>query len=270
VVDGVACVSLALVLWLTKNYVPIRVVPFLRWIPWLSIAAILSWIVVRNWIIILNAIHVTRAAPPLREIFGLEFLIALAAALICGYVRSSRNAWAPSLVSATLVVLSIYFAPAALKQSRTIAAADAAEFMDWAAAIPPASTILIVPPRDVGTFVWFTLQRPNYLAVDQSAGVVFSRATALEVQRRSQVLLPLMDPNWKILTRLRTGAADKRKGDAATRPLTALTLRQICTDSQLGFVISTSDVGFDHVSHEEPGPWLGWNLYDCRKVRPRV
>ena len=149
------------------------------------------------------------------------------------------------------------------------AAADIAEFSDWEEVIPPTSTVLVTPARDVGAFVWFTLGRPNYLAVDQSAGVVFSRDTALEVQRRSQVLLPLMDPNWKILTKLRIASAGTRKPDALPRSLTAESLRQVCADSQLGFVISPENIGFDPLRHENAGPWKGWSLYDCSKARPR-
>jgi len=37
------------------------------------------------------------------------------------------------------------------------------------------STVLVAPPHDVGAFVWFTSGSANYLALDQSAGVVFSR-----------------------------------------------------------------------------------------------
>jgi hypothetical protein len=126
--------------------------------------------------------------------------------------------------------------------------------------------VLVVPARDVGAFVWFVLDRPNYLALDQSAGVVFSRATALEVQRRSEVLFPLMDPNWKIMT----GLANSRSGHqygAATRPLTAENLIQVCADPRLGFVISPIGLGFEPLRHEHAGPWQDSNLYDCRKVR---
>ncbi len=115
----------------------------------------------------------------------------------------------------------------------------------------------------MGGFVWFTLVRPNYLAVDQSSGVVFSRATAIEVRRRSEVLAPLMDPNWKILTGLRAKPGFKSE----TRPLTPKNLIQVCADPQLGFVISHDKVGFDPLRHEHAGAWKDWNLYDCRKVR---
>ena len=137
------------------------------------------------------------------------------------------------LLSAILAAFSALIFPAAFKQSRTLASsADIHEFADWENVIPPTSTVLVVPSRDVGAFVWFTLGRPNYLTLDQSAGVVFSRATALEVRRRSEVLLPLMDPDWKILTSLRakSGRGQER---ATIRPLTAEKLIQVCADPSL-------------------------------------
>jgi hypothetical protein len=129
--------------------------------------------------------------------------------------------------------------------------------------------VLVAPVQDVGAFVWFTLKRPNYLALDQSAGVVFSRATALEVQRRSQILLPLTDPDWKILTSLRTAASTtgSRKLDSAMRPLTVKRLVEVCADPELGFVVSPENIGFDSIGHDHAGKWKGWHLYDCRKVR---
>jgi hypothetical protein len=270
-VDGTACVSLGLVLWLMKSYLPVRAGLFLRWSTLASVVAILAWIVVRDWRIFVGATHTSGVADPMRELFGLQFLVALIAAWVWWCVRSSRTAWTPTSVSAALLAVSVFMLPAGFKQSRTLAsAADIAEFTDWQAAIPPTSTVLVTPPRDVGTFVWFTLQRPNYLALDQSAGVVFSRPTALEVQRRSEILLPLMDPNWKIMTHLRAGAADKRKLDVPARLLTVTALNQVCADSELGFVISTQDLAFDPLPHRKAGPWKDWNLYDCDNVRRRA
>jgi hypothetical protein len=200
--------------------------------------------------------------------FSLKIPAVLLGALVWWGLRPSRVTWVPVLISMMLAALSILIFPAAFKQSRTLAAAaDIREFADWANVIPPTSTVLVVPPQDVGAFVWFTLDRPNYLAVDQSSGVVFSRATALEVRRRSEVLLPLMDPNWKILTRLRARPSGKPDNEATTRPLTTENLIQVCADPLLGFVISRNKVGFDPLRHDHAGAWQDWNLYDCRKVR---
>ena len=268
-VDGTACVSLAMIFWLMRSNVTARMGAYLRWMFLALVIAVAAWIVVQSWGIVASAIYASTGfgAAQLRDIFGLKISAALATALVWWGVRRSRTIWAPTLLSAVLLTLSIFILPVAFKQSRTLAsAADVAEFSDWGSAIPPTSTVLVTPARDVGTFVWFTLQRPNYLAVNQSAGVVFSRMTALEVQRRAQVLLPVMDPNYRILTGLRT-AAGKHKIDAPTRPLTAVSLSKICADAQLGFVISPQDVDIDHLVHSNAGSWKDWNLYDCRKVR---
>jgi hypothetical protein len=87
------------------------------------------------------------------------------------------------------------------------------------------------------------------------------------VRRRSEVLLSLMDPDWKILTRLRAKSDGAPLSDAAARPLTPRNLTQVCADPQLGFVVSREKVGFEPLRHEHAGAWKDWNLYDCRKVR---
>jgi len=203
-----------------------------------------------------------------QDMFALRIPAVLLGVLVWWGTSTGRTRGVPMLLSAMLIALLVYVFPAAFKQPRMLAAAaDVREFEDWANAIPPSSTVLVTPPRDVGAFVWFTLGRPNYLATDQSTGVVFSRATALEVRRRSDVLLPLMDPDWKILTTLRAKPGSGRKNEAATRPLTPENLIQVCADPQLGFVMSPERVGFDPLRHDHAGAWKDWNLYDCRKVR---
>jgi hypothetical protein len=271
-VDGTLCVSLALILWLTRTHINARVATFFRWVSAALGVAIVAWILIKCWAIVSPPTPPSRPAPlgvvQIQDIFALKIPAVLFGALVWWVIRTSRTIWVPTFLSAMLVALSIFMLPAAFKQSRILASAsDINEFADWINAIPPTSTVLVTPARDVGAFVWFTLGRPNYLAVDQSAGVVFSRATAVEIRRRSEVLLPLMDPDWKMLTSLRAKSGNARKDDATTRPLTAKSLIQVCADPQLGFVISQKDVGFGPLRHEHAGAWKDWNLYDCRKVR---
>lgn len=267
---GTAFASLSLILWLMRPRFSNRAVLILRWIFLALVLAVAAWVSIHAWEIAWPAFHEPGAtlAVQLRDFFGLKIPAVLGMSLIWWRLRKCTGAQAPALLCFALLALCIFIFPAAFKQYRTLAsAADISEFSDWASAIPPTSTVLVAPARDVGSFVWFTLGRPNYLAIDQSAGVVFSRDTALEVQRRSQVLLPLMDPNWKILTTLRLAAAGKREPVARMRPLTAESFRQVCMDSELGFVISPESIGFDPLRHESAGPWKGWSLYDCRKAR---
>jgi hypothetical protein len=270
-VDGTACVTMALIFWLTRAHISSRLTTYFRWASAAIGASIVVWILAKCWAI------ASPPTPPLgyaslgvvqiQNMFALRIPAVLLGALVWWGIRASRTTRVPIFLSVMLAAFSILIFPAAFKQPRTLAAAaDIHEFADWANVIPPTSTVLVAPPHDVGAFVWFTLARPNYLALDQSAGVVFSRTTALEVRRRSEVLLPLMDPSWKILTSLRAKSSGGRNNEA-TRPLTSKNLIQVCADPQLGFVISPVKVGFDPLRHEHAGAWKDWNLYDCRKVR---
>jgi len=137
------------------------------------------------------------------------------------------------------------------------------EFSDWREAIPPGENVFVVPRYYTAGFAWFTLHRPSYLTVDQSSGVIFSRATAAEIRRRSEVLLPMEEPDWRLLSRRATHGV---KFDAAALPLTRDRLVRICADPELNFVVAREDVGFEPVRHHHPGIWDGWNLYDCKQV----
>jgi hypothetical protein len=270
-VNGMACAALGLIFWAARAHMSSRLASRFRWVFAALSAAIVMWTLVKCWAIVSPPTPTSGRAPSglaqVPDIFALKILAVLLGALVWWGVRTRRTTWAAMVLSAMLTAFSLLIFPAAFRQARTLgAAAEIQEFADWENVIPPTDTVLVAPPRDVGAFVWFTLARPNYLALDQSSGVVFSRTTSLEVRRRSEVLLPLMYPDWKI----RTGLAKSdggRKKEATTRPLTPKNLIAICADPQLGFVISPENVGFDPLRHEHAGAWKDWSLYDCRKVR---
>jgi hypothetical protein len=255
-IDGTICVLLALILWLTRAQIGSPLAIYFRWTSAALGIAMVVWVLVK-----------IRAGVSLQGPLSDAPLAVLLSAVVWWGIGASRPRCVPLLLPTMLIAVSICAYPTAFKQVHTLAtAAQIQEFSDWATFIPPTSTVLVAPTHDVGAFVWFTLNRPNYLALDQSSGVVFSRTTALEVRRRSALLLPLMDPDWKILSSLRKSGG-RGKNQAVTRPLTAENLIQVCTDPQLGFVISPEKVGFDPLRHEHAGAWKNWNLYDCRKVR---
>ena len=270
-IDGIACVALASVLWLSRSHINTLAANFCRWLSAALGISIGVWVVIKCRIILSPPMSPSGRTPlaAIQDILALKVPAVLLCALIWSGLRITRTTWMPMLLSGTIAALSALFFPAAFRQTLALAStsSNADQFSDWAKVIPPTSTVLVTPSHDMGAFVWFTLQRPNYLTLDQSAGVVFSRATALEVRRRSQVLLLLMDPDWKILTRLRSQSDGGRRDHAATRPLTSGSLIQVCADPQLGFVISPEKVGFDPLPHVRSGAWKGWNLYDCREVR---
>jgi hypothetical protein len=260
-VGGTACVMLAIIFWLHRKDFSERAAVHFRWMAAVGAVAGLAWVF----------IDAAGRGPATLSKVGNLMAVKISAAVLFGFLwwwlQGARTVWRPAIVSAVLLIGSIFIVPASFKQARVLASeSQIEEFSDWSGAIPPTSTVLVAPPRDVGAFVWFTLKRPNYLALDQSAGVVFSRETALEVRRRSELLLPLMDPTWKILSGIRRGAL-KHPDAAPTRPLTAQSLVQVCNDPKLGFVIAPQDVGFDPRRHQHAGAWKDWNLYDCAHVR---
>jgi hypothetical protein len=271
-IEGTACASICLIFWLARARMSSLLASRFRWVFATLGAAIVMWTLAKSWPIVSPPTPGSGRAgsgwAQMPDIFGLKILAALLGALVWWGLRTRRTTiWAPMVLSVILTAFSLLITPAAFWQARALgAAAETREFADWENVIPPTDTVLVAPPRDVGAFVWFTLARPNYLALDQSSGVVFSRTTSLEVRRRSEVLLPLMDPDWKIQTGL-AKTDDERKKEAPTRPLTADNLIAVCTDPQLGFVISPENVGFGSLRHEHAGAWKDWNLYDCRRVR---
>jgi hypothetical protein len=264
--------AMALIIWLTRAQIISRLGTHFRWVSAALGVAIGVWILVKFWVILSAPApasgRTTSGAVQIQDLFALKIPAVLLVGLTWWEIRASRRTWAPVLLSTMFLALSVCTFPAAFNQARTLAATrDIDEFADWKNVISPTSTVLVTPPRDAGAFVWFTLGRPNYLSLDQSSGVVFSRTTALEVRRRSEVLLPLMDPEWKIRASLRARSAGGRQNEATARPLTAKNLVAICMDPQLGFVVSPQKVGFDPLGHMHDGAWKDWNLYDCRKVR---
>jgi len=92
------------------------------------------------------------------------------------------------------------------------------------------------------------------------------------VRRRSDVLLPLVDPDWRLLSGMKrshgSGAGKSGSGAASRfpRPLTRDRLMSICRDPQLNFVVAKDNVGFGALGDDHAGNWRDWYLYDCRRV----
>ena len=165
---GTACVLLALTIWSLRKRVSRQAVRYFRWM------ALLGSVLLVAWVISESVGRGSMALDKIRNILGVRVAAAVLFGLLWWWLRGTRSQWPPLIVSAGLLIASLSLLPASFKQARTLGAdIDAREFSDWSSAIPPDSTVFVAPTRDVGSFVWFTLRRPNYLALDQSAGVVF-------------------------------------------------------------------------------------------------
>jgi hypothetical protein len=277
-VDGLACVTGALALWLVRNHVSLVTARHLRWASISIVTILVIWLManLRTYISApipesgRESIWVGR----IREFFALGISGLLLMWFSLTWVRRVRSFWVISLICGFFLAASSWILPGSMKQLDTVGSiAEIDEYADWRGAIPASSNVLLIPTRQSASFIWFSLGRPSYLTVAQSAGVVFSRDTALEVRRRSEVLLPLRDPDWKILTailraRARTNGASHGKPGSDSRPLTASILVGLCGDPQLDFVIAKDWVGYAPLKHLHPGALMNWYLYDCRRVRP--
>jgi hypothetical protein len=270
-VDSVGCLTMALMLWPIRRHVTDRAALYVRWTAIFLAGVALAWIVANSWSILSSPAPESGLEPRLvtnlRNIFGLEVVSITFAWLLGSWVAGTTSRALPLALSAFFLICCLLVYPGAFRVSmRDGSAEQIAEFSDWRRSIAPDDIVFVVPAHNSATFAWFTLERPSYLSVDQSAGVVFSRATALEVRRRSNVLLPFMDPDWKLLSgraSIRSGGETANKG---ARVFTRDTLIAVCGDPKLKFVVARESLGFDPIPHTHVGNWKDWNLYDCRRV----
>jgi hypothetical protein len=267
--EGLACLTMALLFRSARHHLANRGSAYIRWTAIALAAVLIARVVAQSWSKLsseaptsgLEAVFVTEV----RSILGFGVIaMALAWAMTFWLERTTSRVLVASLAT-VLLVSCIFVYPGAFRvQIRDGDPQQIAEFANWRRLIAPADAVFVVPAHNSATFAWLTLERPSYLTVDQSAGVVFSRETALEVRRRSDVLLPLMDPDWRLLSQR---ASSRSGGRRETRALTRESLLAICNDPKLRFVVAREDLGFDAVSHDQVGNWKDWKLYDCKFVQ---
>src|SRR6202011_4305388 len=56
-VDGTACVSVAMILWLMRSDIPVRAGALFRWLFFVLAVAIVAWTLFQSWTIVAPAIH---------------------------------------------------------------------------------------------------------------------------------------------------------------------------------------------------------------------
>jgi hypothetical protein len=270
-IQGAGCMVCVLMLWLLRDRINAPAAWYLRWLAAAVGVAIMLWVVNNSWGIVRpphtgSGIEFPSLAH-VREIPGLPVCAILIVGLLAYWIQSSRSILALTLIGGVLIAATVLLWPRTFRDvGRDGTPADIAEFSDWRSVIPPDSNVFVVPAHNSASFAWFTLQRPSYLTVDQSSGVAFSAATALEVRRRSQVLLPLMDPDWQLLSNMQRARSGNDTSHPSSRVLTRDLLVSLCSDPQLNFVVAREELGFAPIRHTQPGSWENWNLYDCRRV----
>jgi hypothetical protein len=262
---GTACVGIGLVLWLSRSRIGESARPYLISAAILVVLAVSAWAVIEavNWRLSGVVLAGSALLASIRGLLLVRMTALGVAGLLWRRLHEGNNVeWIRVAAPVMCGVGAAALLPWSLVPKSTVGSeAVRAAFSDWSAVIPPSSTVMVISPRDVGEFAWFVLRRPNYLALDQSAGAIFSKVTALEIERRSKVLLPLMEPTWKILSGMRHSQA---------HPLTPAILQQICQDPGLGFVVAPPTPAFPPPYPPHPAPWQGWQLHDCATVRDQA
>lgn len=264
---GTSCLAGALILWLSRSRLRPSIGTMLDRFAVILGLGLLGWGIRSLWTAASSGFPGSLGTAPalITRSTGLDFLYLAVVTALVYWLRATRSTLAVSLMMGMLLAASAYCLPRAMEaRDREGSTEETNQFSDWRRVIPPNANVFVEPAHNSAGFAWFTLNRPSYLTVDQSSGVVFSRATALEVRRRSEVLLPLMDPDWMLLSgmhRTRTGSKTP-----AVRTLTRDRLISVCADPELEFVVAASNVGFGPLRHHGPGNRGEWYLYDCRVV----
>jgi hypothetical protein len=269
---SLVCLTTALFLRSSYQHITDRGTGYLRWAAVALAGVVLAWAITQTWIVVSSWARSTDRGfsflTTVSHIVGLGLIsMGLAWWLLCWAESTASRTLLASLLLALLICCVPIYSGTFRVHAQDADPKEFAEFSDWRRLIAPDETIFVVPAHNSATFAWFALERPSYLTVDQSAGVVFSRATAVEVKRRSQILLPLMDPDWKLLSEKASKLSEEEtRGKTDPRVLTRDSLIKICSDPKLNFIVARENLGFDPVTHTDAGRFKDWNLYDCRLV----
>ena len=274
-IDGSAALAVAILLWSLRAQVGSTLGVYLRWAAIAIAGLALCWVLGNSWrdvSVNFNWNDGPVVLQRLTDILGLKVPALLLFLLIWRLLQRFRSTWVPGALAAALAGALIFTVPFAFGTPvipSLRARPDA--FSNWRRLIPPSANVFVDDGSDSPLFAWFTLRRPSYLSVDQSAGVVFSRKTALEIARRADVLRPLMFPDYRIFDQRRR-ARRRPSGKKAPwpKPLTVPLLIRVCRDPALNFLIAHQDLGFGAIAHTATDSWKGWYLYDCARVRARM
>jgi hypothetical protein len=113
-------------------------------------------------------------------------------------------------------------------------------------------------------YTWFYLGRNSYYSKRQSAGIVFSRDSAVEMKRRAERLAGLggLDSTWNFFSL----PPPQNLSPAAIRS----GLVRLCGDKNVDFVVLSRNFSDWRIAEwTDPSDSQKWWLYDCRKIAKR-
>jgi hypothetical protein len=275
-IDGTAALAAALLLWSLRGRLGKTLDAYFRWSAIAIVAMAIIWGTGSSWTEIASHFNWNRSSllvQRLSDILGLKVPALLLLLGLAQWLRRARTLAMPAALTVAFAAALVVTVPFAFGSPAVPSLKPRPDlFSNWRRAIPPTANVFVDDGSDSPLFAWFTLRRPNYLSIDQSAGVVFSRKTALEIARRAEVLRPLRFPDYRVLDKRHAARRHRVAGPKRPwpKPLTVPLLERICDDPALGFVVAHPDLGFDAIRHTAKDAWKGWSLYDCARVRARM
>lgn len=251
--------SSALVVWAHRFAPSAR--GLLRALRWGALGLVVLWMasgafVMHEWDIGLG--QEPAAIEALRTLFG--FMPITISVATCGWYAVSRlpaKLGLPGAAACITITAYLMAGPAFVNWTGNASSSDGPSmaFSEWRRIIPPGTEVLwLWNPVDS----WMLLQRPSYMSLSQSAGILFSRPLAAEIDRRVDLMHDLGDRDWLIVG----GRAAK-----PPRPLSQQALEEVCRDPQLGFVVSENSLDGAVARLEWPRKGQYTHLYDCGRVR---
>jgi hypothetical protein len=182
----------------------------------------------------------------------LPVAIILFAVLLASRPRGTAGLIVLAALSAVSLLVLLPEVWAAWSQQKFPSAMQA-QFAPWRALIPPGKEVFW---SESGPEAWVLLERPSYLSVVQTSGLVFSRAAALEMQRRAQALSAVVPP----------AAFMNFSGGGAGIGPTREQLERVCASGEIDFVVSGVPLGWAPLAtlpREVWHPSGGLRLYRC-------
>jgi hypothetical protein len=118
-------------------------------------------------------------------------------------------------------------------------------------------------------YVWFDLQADSYFAAEQLVGNVFARATAMEGERRIELVSPFEIDTARrkqmLISARRQRELERLYGASFKKPPPSLDdLLRLCADERLDYVVVRQAFPGWYCDHNDD-----WFIYDCREIRAR-
>jgi hypothetical protein len=188
--------------------------------------------------------------------FAQDGMVPVAMVLLTVWLTSRRRGM-PGLVVlvvlATAACVSLFPETWSRWTNRQFPPALVARFTSWRALIPAGSQVLW-PESPVEASL--LLERPNYLSIAQTSGLVFSRTAAMEMRRRALALSAVVSP----------AAFFQSSGPGMSLGPSPEQLERACRTAEFPFLVTGARLNWPAVAEVSRDVWhtsKGLRLYRC-------